>query len=74
MEYLDALYDGMKAMASEFDVNLLGGNTTSEPEHLVINIALIGEEVEDEVLYRSGAKPGDIIFLTGTGRLISRRA
>jgi thiamine-monophosphate kinase len=66
VEYLDALYDGMKSLAAEFDINLLGGNTTSEPEHLIISIALIGEEPEDEVLYRSGAKPGDIIFLTGT--------
>lgn len=65
VEYLDVLYDGMKEMAREFDVNLLGGNTTSEPEHLVINVALIGEAAEDEVLYRSGAKAGDIVFLSG---------
>jgi thiamine-monophosphate kinase len=65
VEYLDPLYDGMKSMAKEFDVNLLGGDTTSSPEHLVINIALVGEEAEDELLYRSGAKPGDVIFLTG---------
>jgi thiamine-monophosphate kinase len=66
LEYLDSLYDGMKAMAREFDINLLGGDTTSEPEHLVINIALIGEVAEDEALYRSGAKVGDIIFVTGS--------
>ncbi len=65
VEYLDSMYDGMKEMAREFDVNLLGGNTTSEPDHLIINIALIGEEIEDEVLYRSDAKIGDIVFLTG---------
>jgi thiamine-monophosphate kinase len=65
VEYLDSLYDGMKSMATEFEVNLLGGNTTSSQEHLIINIALIGEEPEDEVLYRSGALVGDIIFLTG---------
>jgi thiamine-monophosphate kinase len=65
VEYLDSLYNGMKAMARLFDVNLLGGDTTSEPEHLVINIALIGEAAENEVLYRSGAKVGDIIFVTG---------
>ena len=65
IEYLDAFYDGIKSMAREFDINLLGGDTTSSPEHLVINIALVGEEKEDEVLYRSGAKPGDVIFLTG---------
>ncbi len=65
VEYLDDLYEGMKAMAREFSVNLLGGDTTSSPRHLVINIALVGWAAEDEVLYRSGAKEGDVVFLTG---------
>src|SRR5512137_836976 len=34
VEYLDELYEGMKSMAREFDVNLLGGDTTSSPQHL----------------------------------------
>lgn len=62
---LDGVYDGMKSMAKEFAVNLLGGDTTSSPKHLVINIALVGEAKEDEILYRSGAKVGDVIFITG---------
>ncbi len=66
VEYLDSLYNGMKAIAGEFDVNLLGGDTTASPQHLVINISLVGEIAEDEILYRSGAKAGDKIFLTGT--------
>jgi thiamine-monophosphate kinase len=65
VEYLDQLYEGMKSMARQFDVNLLGGDTTSSPQHLVINVALVGWAQEDEVLYRSGAKAGDVIFLTG---------
>ena len=65
VEYLDELYEGMKSMAREFNVNLLGGDTTSSPKHLVINIALTGWAAGDEVLYRSGAKEGDVIFLTG---------
>ncbi len=65
LDYLDALYDGMKAMAKEFEVNLLGGDTASSPGPLIINIALVGEVREEEVLYRSGAKVGDVVFLTG---------
>ncbi len=65
VEYLDAIYEGMKSMAREFDVNLLGGDTTASPSHLVINVALVGEALEGEVLYRSKASPDDIIFLTG---------
>jgi thiamine-monophosphate kinase len=65
LEYLDAIYEGMKSMAREFDVNLLGGDTTSSPLHLVINVALVGEAREQEILYRSGAQRDDIIFVTG---------
>ena len=65
LEYLDALYDGMKAMAKEFEVNLLGGDTTSSPGPLIINIALVGEARKERVLYRSTARVGDVVFLTG---------
>ena len=65
VEYLDSVYDGMKSIAREFEVNLLGGDTTSSPLHLVINVALMGEAPEQEVLYRSGAVREDVIFLTG---------
>ena len=65
VETLDAIYEGMKSMAREFDVNLVGGDTTASPLHLVINVALVGEAREEEVLYRSGAKGKDVVFLTG---------
>lgn len=66
VEYLDTLYEGMRDCAGEFDVNLLGGDTTAAPAHLVINIALVGEAAADEVLYRWGAQAEDVIFLTGS--------
>lgn len=65
VETLDAVYAGMKSMAAAFDVNLLGGDTTASPAPLVINVTLVGEAQEEEVLYRSGAEPGDLVFLTG---------
>ncbi len=65
LEFLDEVYEGMKSMAKEFDINLLGGDTTYSPQYLVINIALVGKAVEDEILYRSGARADDVIFLTG---------
>lgn len=66
IEFLDGLYDGIKSIAAEYDINLLGGDTVSSPKNLVISITLMGDALEDEVLYRSGAAIGDIIFLTGT--------
>lgn len=65
IDYLDKFYEGMRSICGEFKVNVLGGDTTSSPQRLVINIALTGWAAQDEVLYRSGARPGDVIFLTG---------
>jgi thiamine-monophosphate kinase len=65
VEYLDAFYAGMKAMAARHAVNLLGGDTTGSKADLVINIALTGEVDEREVLYRGGARVGDAIYVTG---------
>jgi thiamine-monophosphate kinase len=65
VEFLDSLYEGMKSMAGEFQVNLLGGDTTASPEYLVLNVVVVGEAPEEEILYRAGAKQGDVIFLTG---------
>jgi hydrogenase maturation factor len=67
VETLDAIYEGMKSMALQYDVNLLGGDTTGSRLHLVINVALVGEAREEEVLYRSGAKPEDVVFLRRQG-------
>ncbi len=65
LDELDALYDGMKAMARRFDVNILGGDTTGSRCDLVVNVALSGEVAESEVLYRSGARVGDTLFVSG---------
>ena len=66
IEFLDGLYDGIKSIAAEYDINVVGGDTVSSPKNLVISITLMGEAAEDEVLCRSGAAIGDVIFLTGT--------
>jgi len=65
VDLLDSVYEGMKSIAREFDVNLVGGDTTASPRHLVINVTLMGEAREKEVLYRSGAQQKDVVFLTG---------
>lgn len=63
--YLDELYRGIKSLAAEFDVNLLGGDTTSSKVDLIINISVVGSVPEDEILFRDTAQEGDIIFSTG---------
>ena len=66
VEELDQLYDGMKALARDAGVNVLGGDTTGSKVDLCINIAVTGSVPRDEVLYRTGARVGDRILVSGT--------
>ena len=65
IDFLEDLYKGMKRLAAEFDVNLLGGDTTRSKADLVINISVLGSAFEKEILYRNTAQHGDIICSTG---------
>ena len=65
VEYLDELYDGMKRLAARHEVNILGGDTTGSAADLVLNVTVVGHVRRDEVMYRSGAKPGDAVCVTG---------
>jgi thiamine-monophosphate kinase len=65
MEYLEAVYEGMKHLAAKFDVNILGGDTTGSEIDLIINVAVYGTAARDRLLCRDAAEPGDIIFSTG---------
>lgn len=65
VEDITELYRGLKDIAEKYQVNLVGGDTVKSPERVVINIALLGEVPEGKAIYRSGAKPGDIIYTTG---------
>ncbi len=65
VEDVDGIYRGMRALAGEFEVNILGGDTTGSRADLVINVAVVGAVREQEMLRRDGARPGDWIFLSG---------
>ncbi|MDQ7781322.1 MAG: thiamine-phosphate kinase [Desulfomonilaceae bacterium] len=65
LEWLEAFYQGMAALAREHQVNLLGGDTTGSRSDLVINVAVTGLVGREEVLYRHTARRGDVIALTG---------
>jgi len=61
----DGLYQGMQALAEQFDVSIAGGDTNSWDGPLVISITLLGEATERGAVTRSGAKPGDWLLVTG---------
>lgn len=57
-------YKGMDALAREFGVAIVGGDTVRSAK-VVINVALTGEARKSDIVYRSGARAGDQIFVTG---------
>lgn len=65
VEAVDALYDGIRLACEHYKVDLVGGDTTSSRSGLMISITVIGRVKKDKVVYRDGAKPNDIICVTG---------
>ncbi|CAH8284415.1 thiamine-monophosphate kinase [Mariniflexile fucanivorans] len=63
VEALEDIYAGIETAAKIYDIDVIGGDTTSSTTGLLISITAIGE-VEDEV-YRNGAKPKDLLVVTG---------
>ncbi len=66
LDCVRALYRGMQAQARRFNVVLLGGDTVAASGGLSISITLIGRAHPRRILYRRGARPGDLIFVSGT--------
>lgn len=65
LAYLEAIYAGMTDLARAHNVNILGGDTTASKGDLIINVALTGSVPEAELLRRDGARPGDLLVITG---------
>lgn len=65
VEAVEEIYAGIRAACDQFDVDLVGGDTTSSPRGLFINVSVLGQVAKDRITYRHTAKEGDIICLTG---------
>lgn len=65
LEALEELFAGVTHAAKEYNVDVIGGDTTSSQKGLVISITAIGEADEDEIVYRNGAKQTDLLVVTG---------
>jgi thiamine-monophosphate kinase len=65
VEALEELYEGMRMACEWYGVDLVGGDTTSSQKGLVISITAIGQGEKDKLTYRSGARPGDLLCVTG---------
>lgn len=60
------LIEGMLPLAEEFGCPIVGGDTNVGPGPLSIAVTAFGEPTEKGVVQRDGAKPGDILFVTGS--------
>ena len=65
LEALEDLYAGIETAANIYNVDLVGGDTTSSTTGLLISVTAIGEVENNEEVYRSGAKPNDLLIVTG---------
>ncbi len=65
VEALEELYDGIRTACAHYGVDLVGGDTTSSPKGMTLSITAIGQCEPELLTYRNGAKPGDLICITG---------
>lgn len=65
VEALEELYEGINLACKHYNIDLVGGDTTSSSSGLMISINILGEVKKKKIVYRSGAKENDLIVVTG---------
>jgi len=65
LEALEEFYAGLKKACELYKVDFVGGDTTSSVHGLFISVTVIGEVEKDKIAYRKGAKPGDLLCVSG---------
>ncbi len=65
LEALEELFAGITLASEVYNVDVIGGDTTSSQKGLLISITALGEADEKEITYRSGAKENDLLVVTG---------
>lgn len=65
VESLDEFYDGVYAACEKYNIDLVGGDTSSSQKGFVISVTAIGEVAPDQFVKRSGAKENDLLCVSG---------
>ena len=79
LEAIVEIYNGIKMACSKYQVDLVGGDTSSSLTGLLLSITVTGEAEKDEIVYRNGAQENDLLCVTGdlggayTGLLVLER-
>jgi thiamine-monophosphate kinase len=64
VEMVEALYRGLKQAADSYGLTIVGGDTMAS-NRMMISITVVGEAREEDVVFRRGARPGDLLCVTG---------
>lgn len=65
LEALEELYAGIETAASIYNIDVVGGDTTSSTSGLLISVTAIGTVEGNDEVYRKGAKPNDLLVVSG---------
>ncbi len=65
VEAVDELYEGIRAACEAYNVDLVGGDTTTSRSGLVISVTALGRVAKEAITYRNTAQPNDVICVTG---------
>ncbi|HBN46335.1 MAG TPA: thiamine-phosphate kinase [Prevotella sp.] len=65
VEAVEQLYDGIRRACGKWDIDIVGGDTTSSLTGLAISITCIGEAKKEDIVYRNGANETDLICVSG---------
>ena len=63
--WVDGFMRGLLKLAEEFKVSLAGGDTAESPSGVLADIVVLGSVPKGKALLRSGARPGDMVYVTG---------
>jgi thiamine-monophosphate kinase len=62
---IEGVYQGLKIAGAPWQVSIVGGETTTNPDRLLLSIALLGTVLKSQCVRRAGARSGDALFVTG---------
>ncbi|MCE5244789.1 MAG: thiamine-phosphate kinase [Syntrophobacteraceae bacterium] len=65
VSFVDGLYEGLREMMREAGGAVVGGNLSKAAAEIVIDLCLLGRVAPDHLILRNGARPGDLILVTG---------
>jgi thiamine-monophosphate kinase len=63
--FVEQIYAGLNSLAARHAVAIVGGETTASPDRIFLSVALLGTATKGKCPLRSGARPGDALFVTG---------